>query len=51
VGIGGEFPHLSRKALTSPFLPFTTSYLCNTGFSAVAAVKAKYISFYDELEK
>jgi hypothetical protein len=30
-GIGGEFPHLSRKALDN-FFRFATSYLCETGF-------------------
>jgi hypothetical protein len=43
VGTGREFPHFSRKALAS-LLPFITSYLCKTGFSAVAANKSKYHS-------
>jgi hypothetical protein len=43
VGIGRELPHLSRKALNI-LLPFATSYLCETGFSAVAAIRTKYFS-------
>jgi hypothetical protein len=43
VGIGMEFPHLSRKALAI-LLPFVTSYPCENGFSAVAAIKSKYHS-------
>jgi hypothetical protein len=34
--IGEEFPHLSTKPLNI-LLPLTTSYLCETGFSAIAA--------------
>jgi hypothetical protein len=49
VGFGGKFPHLSRKALNI-FLPFVTSYLCKSGFSAVAAIKIKYHSIM-KLEK
>jgi hypothetical protein len=41
VRIGDEFPHLSRKALNI-LLPITTSYLCETAFSAMAAMKTKY---------
>jgi hypothetical protein len=43
VGVGEEYPHLSKKA-TNFFLPFATSYLCETGFSGVAALKTKYCS-------
>jgi hypothetical protein len=43
VGIGEEYPHLSKKA-TNLLLPFATSYLCETGFSGVAALKTKYCS-------
>jgi hypothetical protein len=43
VGTVREFPHLSRKALDI-LLPLVTSYLCETGFSAVAAIKLKYHS-------
>jgi hypothetical protein len=46
VGIGGEFPHFSRKA-SNILLPFTTSYLCQTGFSAVAAIRTKDRSVMD----
>jgi hypothetical protein len=41
VGIAGEFPHFSRKALNF-LLPFTKFYLCETGFSAVEAIRRKY---------
>jgi hypothetical protein len=37
------FPHLNRKALNILLL-FTTTYLCETGFSAVAAITTKYRS-------
>jgi hypothetical protein len=43
VGIGGKFPHLGRRALNT-LLPFATSYLYETEFSAVAAIKTKYCS-------
>jgi hypothetical protein len=43
VCIGGEFPHLSRKALNI-LLPFATSCLCETGFSAMAAIRTTYRS-------
>jgi hypothetical protein len=44
--IGEEVPHLSRKVVNT-LLPFTASYLCKTGFSAVAANKTKYHSMRD----
>jgi hypothetical protein len=43
VGIVGEFPHLSLKALNI-LHPLATPYLCKTGFSAVAAIRMKYRS-------
>jgi hypothetical protein len=43
VGVGEEYPHLSKKAINN-LLCFTTSYLCKTGFSGVAALKTKYRS-------
>jgi hypothetical protein len=42
VGIGGEFVHLSMKPLNI-LLPFATSYLCETEFSTVTAVKTKQL--------
>ncbi|XP_026476390.1 zinc finger BED domain-containing protein 5-like [Ctenocephalides felis] len=38
-----DFPTLTNKALEI-LLPFVTSYLCETGFSAVAVLKTKYRS-------
>jgi hypothetical protein len=46
VRIGQELPHPSRKVLNN-LLPFATSYLCKTGFSAMAANKTKYNSMSD----
>jgi hypothetical protein len=43
VVIGRVFPHISRKALNI-VLPSTTSYLYETAFSAVTAIKTKYYS-------
>jgi hypothetical protein len=40
MGVGGEFSHLSRKALDI-ILHFATLRMCETGFSAVAAIKTK----------
>jgi hypothetical protein len=48
VCIGEEVPHLSRKVVNN-LLPFATSYLCKTGFSAVAANKTKYHSTSDNI--
>ncbi|GFW16654.1 zinc finger BED domain-containing protein 5 [Trichonephila clavipes] len=41
--IDDEFSELKTKAFRI-LLPFSTSYLCETGFSAVAALKTKYRS-------
>ena len=38
-----EYPLLGQRAM-GILLPFATSYLCETGFSAVAALKTKYRS-------
>jgi hypothetical protein len=46
VRIAEQVPHLSRKVVNS-LLPFATSYLCKTGFSAAAANKTKYHSMSD----
>jgi hypothetical protein len=46
VRIGEEVPHLSRKVVNN-LLPFATSYLCKTGFSAVVTSKTKYHSISD----
>jgi hypothetical protein len=43
VGDGEEYPDLSMKVINI-LLPFVTSYLCETGFSGVAALKTKYRS-------
>jgi hypothetical protein len=43
VGAEEEHPHLGKKT-TNILLPFTTSYLCETGFSGVAVLKTKYRS-------
>lgn len=43
IHIGKEFPTLSQKALKI-LIPFATTYLCETGFSALAAIKSKYRS-------
>lgn len=38
-----QYPHLGQRAVHI-LLPFATSYLCEIGFSAVAALKSKYRS-------
>jgi hypothetical protein len=43
VGVREEYSHLSKKAINI-LLPFATSYLCESGFSGVAALKTKYRS-------
>jgi hypothetical protein len=43
VGVGEEYPHLSKKAVNI-LLHFAISYFCETGFSGVAASKTKYRS-------
>ena len=41
ISINGEYPLLSEKAM-KVLLPFSTSYMCEQGFSALAALKSKY---------
>ncbi len=43
LGVEREFPLIGQKAVEI-LLPFATSYLCETGFSAVASMKTKYRS-------
>lgn len=43
ISIQEEYPLLSKKALRT-LIPFSTSYLCEAGFSAVAVIKNKYRS-------
>ncbi|KAL4703057.1 hypothetical protein ACJJTC_009739 [Scirpophaga incertulas] len=43
LSIQNEYPNLTCKTLNI-FIPFATSYLCEAGFSAVAAIKNKYRS-------
>nr|XP_033506785.1 zinc finger BED domain-containing protein 5-like [Epinephelus lanceolatus] len=38
-----EFPHLTKKAV-KVFIPFTSTYLCECGFSALTTIKSKYRS-------
>ncbi|KAK0146558.1 Zinc finger BED domain-containing protein 5 [Merluccius polli] len=39
-----EFPHLTKKAV-KVFIPFTSTYLCECGFSALTMIKSKYRSW------
>ena len=41
IGVAKTHPLIGNKAI-GLLLPFLTSYLCETGFSAVAALKSKY---------
>jgi hypothetical protein len=41
ISIKDEYPLLSDKAQRI-LIPFSTSYLCEAGFSAVAVIKSKY---------
>ncbi|CAM4568285.1 unnamed protein product [Leuciscus chuanchicus] len=41
-----QYPHLGQRAI-GILLPFATSYLCETGFSAVAALKTNYLATGD----
>uniref|UniRef100_K7FSU2 HAT C-terminal dimerisation domain-containing protein n=1 Tax=Pelodiscus sinensis TaxID=13735 RepID=K7FSU2_PELSI len=43
IGVQNEYKELSEKAMNILIL-FATSYLCESGFSAVAAIKSKYRS-------
>lgn len=43
LGVEREFPLIGQKAVEI-LLPFATSYLCKTGFSAVASLRTKYRS-------
>lgn len=38
-----EFPHLTKMAM-KVFIPFTSTYLCECGFSAMTMIKSKYRS-------
>jgi zinc finger BED domain-containing protein 5/7/8/9 len=41
ISIKDEYPLLSEKALRV-LIPFSTSYLCKAGFSAISMIKSKY---------
>ena len=43
LSVESEFPHLSKKAV-KVLIPFTSSYLCECGFSALTMIKSKYRS-------
>lgn len=43
LGVEREYAAIGQRAVRI-LLPFATSYLCETGFSAVAALKTKYRS-------
>ncbi|XP_032376013.1 zinc finger BED domain-containing protein 5-like [Etheostoma spectabile] len=43
LSVGTEFPQLSTKAV-NVLIPFTSTYLCECGFSALAKIKSKYRS-------
>ncbi|KAH1182290.1 hypothetical protein KIL84_010044, partial [Mauremys mutica] len=46
IKVKAEYPEISTKALKS-LLPFSTSYLCEAGFSAVTAIKMRLRSRLD----
>ncbi|XP_068206166.1 protein FAM200C-like [Palaemon carinicauda] len=48
-GTLGEYPNLAKKAI-SLLLPFSTSYLCEQAFSAMATIKSKQINRLLSLE-
>ena len=41
ISLNGKYPALTEKALRK-IIPFATSYLCEEGFSAMAAIETKY---------
>ncbi|KAM3835905.1 zinc finger BED domain-containing protein 5-like [Diretmus argenteus] len=43
LSVEAEFPHLTKKAV-KVFIPFTSTYLCECGFSALTMIKSKYRS-------
>ncbi|XP_046396729.1 protein FAM200A-like [Ischnura elegans] len=45
----GEYPNLGQKAI-SLLLPFSTSYLCEQAFSAMATIKSKQRNWLLSLE-